>query len=272
MTNIRTLALNNYARVFCRKRLYGFHRALLSVAARGMGLFNSKDARLSGEAFFFEHIVSNRQLRVIFDVGANVGDFTQAVLSSNPTAAIYAFEPHPRTFAAFQATTEHNKRVVPFQCGLGTTASKAFLYDLAAGDGTQLASLHRGALEMISKDLTQVEVEIRTLDDVLLATGANRIDLLKIDTEGNERAVLLGASRALEEGRIRSVLFEFNEMNVFSRTFMHDFVELLPGFRFYRLLPDGLAALAPYSTLHSELYGFQNVFAVREDLHTALGL
>jgi hypothetical protein len=69
-------------------------------------------------------------------------------------------------------------------------------------------------------------------------------------------------------GRISLVQFEFNEMNVISRTFLRDFVGLLPGYRLYRLLPDGMASLEGEPLFVREIFAFQNLVAVRSGVRT----
>jgi len=61
------------------------------------------------------------------------------------------------------------------------------------------------------------------------------------------------------------VQFEFNAMNLESRTFFRDLVALLPNYRLHRLLPDGWALL-PYTPLTCELFAYQNIVAVREGI------
>lgn len=87
--------------------------------------------------------------------------------------------------------------------------------------------------------------------------------LLKIDTEGNELAVLHGAQNALKNGKIEMVHFEFNEMNVISRVFFRDFWNLLHplGFQFYRLLPNSAFEITRYSPVDCEIFAFQNIIA-----------
>ena len=57
--------------------------------------------------------------------------------------------------------------------------------------------------------------------------------------------------------------FEFNEMNVASRIFFKDFYDLLKGYRFYRMLPDGLIDLGEYKAYQMEIFGYQNIVAIR---------
>jgi hypothetical protein len=47
-----------------------------------------------------------------------------------------------------------------------------------------------------------------------------------------------------------------------SRVFFKDFCDLLPNYKFYRMLRSGLVSLDPYSPLGCELFAFQNVVAM----------
>ena len=104
-----------------------------------------------------------------------------------------------------------------------------------------------------------------TLDAYARENGVRRIALLKVDTEGNEYKVLLGARELLRSGAIAAIQFEFNEMNVASRVFVRDFLDLLPNYDMYRLLPRGLLRIDPYIPVYSEIFGFQNIVAIRRD-------
>ena len=57
-----------------------------------------------------------------------------------------------------------------------------------------------------------VTCTVRTLDEVRRELGVERINLLKIDTEGFDLQVLQGARQSLEEGRIDCIYLEFNTL------------------------------------------------------------
>lgn len=87
--------------------------------------------------------------------------------------------------------------------------------------------------------------------------------MLKIDTEGHELNVLKGARLTIAKGMVDVIQIEFNEMNVISRTFFKDIIDILPGYDFYRLLPDGLLPLGAYKILDFEIFAFQNIVALK---------
>jgi hypothetical protein len=106
---------------------------------------------------------------------------------------------------------------------------------------------------------------METLDNYLTEQRLARVDFLKIDTEGNELAVLHGAKQSLAQDRIGIIQFEFNDMNLVSRCFLRDFRLLLPRHKLFRMVRSGLLKI-PQTPLRSELFGFQNIVALPESL------
>ncbi len=261
MSGIRLLDL--YAQFFARKSLYRFNRMLFHASMRGMGILNYKSAALSGEQRFLRDYVAKRDAPVIFDVGANEGSYAADVLAENPRARIFAFEPHPRTYTRLSKRMSGHTNVMAVNAGCGSATGRLVLYDYAGSEGSAHASLHPGVIETIHHGSSEpLEVDVITLDEFAATNRISSIDLLKIDTEGNELEVLKGASRLLSEGRVEAIQFEFNEMNLVSRVFLKDFANLLTGHTLYRMVPDGLVALGSYWPPAYEIFAFQNIVAL----------
>jgi FkbM family methyltransferase len=149
---------------------------------------------------------------------------------------------------------------------VGREEGELELHDYDHGEGSEHASLYREVITTIhARNPVSVRVPVTTVDAVLAERNIRRVLLLKIDTEGHERAVLEGARESLRRGAIDIVQLEFNEMNVVSRTFFRDLLELLAGYRIFRMLPDGLVPLS-YSPRKVEIFAFQNIVAIREPL------
>ncbi len=142
------------------------------------------------------HYLQGRVLGVAFDIGAHRGETALTLLRAFPGVHVHSFEPLPENFAALQVAT----------AGSGVSNINAAVSDrsgpvtIARGAATYQASLH-GSGE-------RVEVQAVTIDEYVLAHGVDRIDLLKIDTEGHEEAVLGGGLNQLERGRIEFVVCE----------------------------------------------------------------
>jgi FkbM family methyltransferase len=236
---------------------------------KGLGILNFENDRLSGESDFLHSLVNfaNKMPFLVVDVGANVGTYSNQMKLLSSNIEIYAFEPHPKTFVQLQSSAKlYGYTALNLACG--DISGNLKLYDYAGSqDGSQHASLYEDVIEKIHKSSsTSSDVQVITLDNFIKEKEINRIHLLKIDTEGNEMKVLLGAKESITKKIIDIIHFEFNEMNVVSRVFFKDFYDLLEEYKFYRMLPDGLVPLGAYNPLLSEIFAYQNIIAIRRDV------
>lgn len=255
-----------YRWLFCRKSFYRFNRALYFLSLRGLGIGNWETPELSGERFFISEFVRRVITPTVIDVGANIGKYSDLIKVLAPEATIYAFEPHPQTYKRLKESADRiGYMAVNAACG--AEIGSATLYDHQDGRseaGTEHASLIKDVIESVHNDTSRSwETMVTTIDRFVDDNGVEHIDLLKIDVEGGEMNVLLGAADTLKKQMIDIVHFEFNESNTISRVFMRDFYSLLHDFEFYRMLPDGLVPMGEYYPLIAEIFGYQNVVAVR---------
>jgi FkbM family methyltransferase len=165
--------------------------------------------------------------------------------------------------ARLLAHSSGQKNSTAINAACGSEAGQLVLYDDVGSARTGHASLHAGIIEEIHKGKSEQHV-----DTFATGNGISLIHLLKIDAEGHELEVLKGAGNLLREKRILAIQLEFNEMNVVSGVFFKDFCDLLPNYKFYRMLRNGLVALDPCSPLRCELFAFQNIVALPRTLAT----
>jgi FkbM family methyltransferase len=258
-------ALRLYVRLFARKSLFPLHHFLYKLSLRGMGVLNYENEHVSGEKAFIRYLVAQGRLEkgVVLDVGAHEGDYAMLLRAKGVRLPIYAFEPHPQTFERLKQNAGLHG-FTPMLLGLGSRAQDVWLYDYASAEGSQHASMYAGVIEDLrSQHAQQWSIKLTTVDDFLQEESLPFVSLLKMDTEGAELDVLKGASKAIADGRIGAIQFEFNDMNVISRTFLKDILDILPGYHFYRLLPDGLQPLGNYKAVSMEIFAYQNIVALR---------
>lgn len=255
-----------HCKVFARPAFRKFNTGLLYLGMNGLGVLNYQNDDVSGE----KHLLTDwlpRQLAgtkqpVIFDVGANVGHYSQMLVEQFSDAIVHAFEPHPKNYAKFLQRGFPTARVRCHNLALGREKGSLTLYDHADSPGSTHASAYEATITEFHADASiATTVPVQTLDEFAQREGVSRIDFLKIDTEGHELAVLAGATRLLSEHRIRFIQFEFNALHVFSRVFFRDFRQALPNYDLYRLLPKGLLPLDSNVTF-TEIFAFQNILAV----------
>lgn len=220
---------------------------LRRVSAERLGLGTGAAFDASGEAGALKFVVKNLPgAQVVFDVGANRGEYACLLAEVFPNSTVYAFEPSPATFAQMQEKTAGLKQVRAFNCGLSNAEGEMQLFSNAEGSG--LASVHQRRLDHFGIRFDKSEtVRMRTVDGFCEEQGIDRIDLLKLDVEGHELEVLKGAEKRLNSDRIWAIQFEFGGCNIDSRTFFQDFYYLLSE-RYYicRILREGLFVVDRY--------------------------
>lgn len=197
----------------------------------------------------------NGEQPVVFDVGAHDGSWSQEILSVHPDATLIQFEPNPDNLVILNNQQLANVEVVG-----AAVSDKEGTTSFFAASTTDLGSVHRRR-ESIFQDRTysEIEVETVTLDKFLKERRIRRVDFMKMDIEGHELQALAGASEALASGCFRTISFEFGSGNINSRTFFHDFWDLLTplGYKLYRVCPG--AWLLPVSGYYEDLEYFRNV-------------
>jgi FkbM family methyltransferase len=258
------IVLSIYRWVFARPQFRKINLALFHMSLRGLGVLNYASHRVSGESYVIRKLLPSMLTNnnpVLFDVGANLGDYSSKLLEVFPHGKIYAFEPHPKNFARLKNTMTVDQ-VHCFNLALGETSGESTLYDRSDREGSCHGTLHESVItEIHGKEMTSVPVSVERLDDFCESHNIQCIDFMKIDTEGHERSVLLGAKKRIELGHIRCIQFEFNAMNVHSKVFLRDFRTILGNYDLYRLLPNGLLPLSDYAII-TELFGYQNILAI----------
>jgi FkbM family methyltransferase len=147
--------------------------------------------------------------RVIFDVGANAGIFSLAALAARPDATVHAFEPTPEIAAGLRETAvlNHLDRLHVHEVAVSRENGSAALRRFRGELGTN------GGMNFITPLTNDPEAEVVPtvcLDRFCVDNGIDRIDLLKLDIQGNEHQALAGAANLLSTGRIGMVFTELN--------------------------------------------------------------
>jgi FkbM family methyltransferase len=221
--------------------------------------WNNGDERVNGEAFLVQRVASH--LRVAFDVGANVGNWTAMLLAVNPACAVYAFEASPRTFVSLQRRFAAKDNVRLYQIGLGDKEGYSAFHEY--GEESVLSSFVSRELSTGLKAQRLVELELTTFDVFCRDNGLREVDFVKVDTEGYEMAVLRGMKSSLAERRVSLVQFEYGGTWLDAHETLANAKELLAecGYELYRLLPRGLLRINYDSRLH-ECFKYANFAAV----------
>lgn len=260
------------------KRIFGFlilslarigRIDLLTFAYNTKGILNHRNDIVSGESFVVKNFLKKEITKedpVLFDVGANKGDYSVLLFKEFPHAKIFAFEP---TLTAYELLKKKlsTTAVQIFNLGLGAEKATKKIYSYTHDTGSAHSSVFKEVFTKIhnAKTVKEIEFECTTIDDFCAEHNITTIDFLKIDTEGNELNILKGATKMLAEDKVHFIQFEFNEMNIISRVFLKDFYDMLIQYEFYRLSEGKLIPLGAYNSTN-EIFKFQNILAVNRNL------
>lgn len=263
---MRPILIALYRNFLSRPELFAINTHIFKLHLRTLGLLNSETETATGEPWFLKKL-SPHQPKVVVDVGANDSAYGQNEL---PNSYIFAFEPHPDSFK--RLLRNRKNKVIPIEGAVTAKTGITHLWDFADSaprkkdqPTSQLATVHQKIIsDLYHQPSKKYTVSAITLDDYFKDKHIKQIDLLKIDAEGNELAVLNGCKQLLANNKIEIIQFEFNETHAYSHVLMKDFYDLLPNFSFYRLLPNGAVALGKYRPLTHELFGFQNIVAINQ--------
>ncbi len=135
-----------------------------------------------------------RKAKVIIDIGANIGITSLYFASLNPKAKIFAFEPHPETFKRARENFGLNnfKNIQLINLGLGNRKASMRLYEVEASNPGMNRIMNDEQL-----NIPYCTIEIEMLDDVLTQYNIQKVDFIKMDVEGFEHNVLMGAVKTL---------------------------------------------------------------------------
>jgi FkbM family methyltransferase len=182
---------------------------------------------------------------VVFDVGAHEGEWTKYLLAEcdaqgRQTVHLSCFEPVARSRSILASSVQSGQRgtnVTIVSAAVSDTIGTADLHVAPPGKG--LSSFH----EQIARPAMPVEsVETVTLDAFCANKAIEHVDLVKIDVEGHELAVIRGAAALLEPQALGVVQFEYNHHWIQARSFLLDAFALLQplGYHLGKVTPRGI--------------------------------
>lgn len=162
----------------------------------------------------------------VLDIGAHVGYYARRLAHLvGDTGKVYAFEPHPRTFATLQRNVHHLGNVMPVQLALAETVGTAELYDYLMMSASGSLHYDESMRDFQRAQVTDTDiaprieedfpvetftVETKPVDVFLAEQGVDKVDLVKMDIEGAEIGALRGMTRTIERSPQLRVIMEYN--------------------------------------------------------------
>ncbi len=259
---------------FGSRRFRKFYEVLKNFSFLGLN-YRNINMDSNGELFYMRsacsYLSKKEEPIVLFDVGANIGNYSRALgkVFDRADKTIYSFEPFSMAFEKLKTLETEIKGFRPFR--LGFSDKKEQLSFLSSEKNSEVGSLYDKDFSSSDfvLDITE-KIEFDTIDNFCESKAIQRIHFLKVDVEGHDFFVLKGAKSLLDKGAIDFIQFEFGHANYLSKTYLYDFFQLLStNYRIYKTFRNGFYEIKSYNT-DIEIHILSNYVAVRKDLHYEL--
>lgn len=154
---------------------------------------------------------------VIFDVGAHHGETISLVKKNFKIKSIHSFEASPENYKILFKKFQNINNIFINNLGLGKKKKKSFINQTIESSSSTINKINirskylkrkKNLLSFFSKKnfSNKIAIDLTTADNYIKINKIKNIDLFKIDTEGYEYLILLGAKKSLS--KIKLLYFE----------------------------------------------------------------
>jgi FkbM family methyltransferase len=209
--------------------------AINKILSKTIGYQLTKPQRNGLEILFKSKWFQSFQFKTVIDVGANVGQFAKVVRQAMPNVQIISFEPIPKDFELLKSKFTDDSKFLAINKAVGNENGAV---SIAVNDFSPTSSiLPTTQLQKdfypITGEVQKIEVPIITLDEFSKENEILGNILLKIDVQGFEDKVILGAKNFLSKVVVVYVECSFKEFYE-GQPLFHEIYQLMVenGFEF----------------------------------------
>ncbi len=195
-------------KAFTGLRWLKLRRANLTMAVTSkMEAWSVKESLL--DRFYTRYSDSIQPDWTIVDIGASIGEFCVEAALQVPEGRVIAFEPNPGSINILRQNLRVNglKNVESYNVGIWKEAGEITL-EIRHDESINARSLDCD--KEADPDSRRTSIPVLPLNEMLTLTEADKIDLMKIDTEGTEFEILMSQSAEVFE-RIERMIIEVHE-------------------------------------------------------------
>ncbi|MBH8573087.1 FkbM family methyltransferase [Nostocaceae cyanobacterium CENA369] len=157
-------------------------------------------------------LLESQDVKVIFDLGANVGRTVGRYKDIFPQATIFGFEPFIEPFSQMENTFQNVEKIRLYNMAVSNINSNINFFLNKANETNSLLPITKEWDKYFGEDIaTQagtVEVKTTTLDTFCKQAGVDKIQILKMDIQGAELMALEGAINLLANQSINLIYTE----------------------------------------------------------------
>jgi FkbM family methyltransferase len=165
---------------------------------------------------------------IVIDVGVNKGQSIEFFRSIDSNCVIHGFEPNPFLFKTLAAKYSNSSNIVLNKKGISNTIGKLLFNENVMHETSTFENLNYNShylrkkasvLGIEEKELIKDKyyVDVTTLAEYINSTNLDRIDVVKIDTEGHEYSCIEGLFSEKITAFIAFIQFEFHDDDMYLR-------------------------------------------------------
>lgn len=199
-------------------------------------------------------------INLIFDIGANTGQFAKRIREQGYQGKIVSFEPLPNAFEILQKSASQDKNWEVFNCAIGNYDGKTTINVSQNSYSSSILPILPNHIESAPESvyIDAIEVVIKKIDsliDQFYATDSRLF--LKIDTQGFEKQVFEGCLNSLE--KIQGSQMELSLVPLYEgETLMQEMITYLKNHGFLlKLIEEGHRNYKTGELLQMEGYFFK---------------
>lgn len=224
--------------------------------------FRNCDMNKNGEGLFLKNCLAPGD--VVFDIGANKGEWSLRAMQAEPSLHVFAFEPVDAIHSILkQNLQEYYPNVKTFPLAMDQeVGSLSFFYYPSTSEFSGFYDR-----DILKENLTSQKITVPTvsLDHFSAKENISHIDLVKIDTEGAEWRVLQGAQELIRNEQIEMIQFEYGGTYIDANITLNQIARFFSDHNYllFRIIPKGLLHIEKWQP-SMENYRYSNFLAVRQ--------
>lgn len=184
------------------------------------------------------NLLKRHEINLVFDIGANTGQYAGKLRKMGYTGQIVSFEPLPDAFFILNAKANLDEKWTAVHTAMGDKPGKTVINIAQNSYSSSILEMLPAHVDSAPQSVyvDKVEVNVETVDSVIdkYFVAGSRL-FIKIDTQGYERKVFEGSFNSLS--KIKGFQMELSRMPLYAgETLFNEMVDLLDDHGFKLML------------------------------------
>ena len=180
-------------------------------------------------------ILSNKDSISVIDVGAHQGEYMSSISKNFKIRSAYCFEPNPKVFKNLETKFNINENIELINLGVSNITKKIMFNENIDSSSSSINDLNVNSkyykkkfflLNFLNRNevTKKIQIQVINLNDFFVKKKIEKIDLLKIDTEGHELQILQGLKDKIDVVKLIHFEHHFDDMIIKNYTLsnIHD--------------------------------------------------